>query len=143
MKRVGLEADLISYYDAEARGRHRVGHGDLRNELRERFLLTLRSERRESLVDVGSGPGLDTEHWRGDGFSVVGVDLAHGNVQVMRERGLVGVTGSLYQLSFRGGAFDALWTMSTFVHVPNDRFDEAMTEMLRVVKPGAPLGIGT
>ena len=33
--------------------------------------------------------------------------------------------------------------MSTFVHVPHERFDEAITEMLRVVEPGAPLGIGT
>jgi hypothetical protein len=33
--------------------------------------------------------------------------------------------------------------MSTFVHVPHARFDQAITEMLRVVQPGGPLGIGT
>ena len=61
----------------------------------------------------------------------------------MGERGLVGVTGSLYPLPFRDGSFDSLWTMSTFVHVPHARFDEAISEMLRVVAPGSPLAIGT
>jgi SAM-dependent methyltransferase len=140
---MALEADLIAYYDAEARDRRRVGHGQLRHELRQRFAAALGAVGRTRVVDVGSGPGLDTEDWCKDGFDVVGVDLAHANVELMRERGLVGVTASLYQLPFRADAFDALWTMSTFVHVPHDRFDEAIAEMLRVVRPGARLGIGT
>jgi alkanesulfonate monooxygenase SsuD/methylene tetrahydromethanopterin reductase-like flavin-dependent oxidoreductase (luciferase family) len=46
-------------------------------------------------------------------------------------------------LPFPDESFDALWTMSTFVHVPDERFDAAMAALLRVVSPGAPLGIGT
>ena len=95
------------------------------------------------MIDVGAGPGLDTAAWQAEGLDVVGVDLTEANVQLMAERGLVGVTGSLYDLPFRDGSFDSLWTMSTFVHVPHARFDEAITEMLRVVAPGSPLGIGT
>lgn len=140
---MGVEADLISYYEAEARGRHRVGHGDLRHTLRQRFAEVVREEGRGSLVDVGSGPGLDTEAWHRDGFQAVGVDLAHANVELLCEQGLVGVTGSLYCLPFRTASFDALWTMSTFVHVPDDRFDEAINSLMRVVRPGAPLGVGT
>lgn len=140
---VHLDADLILYYDAEARGRHRVSHGDLRIGLRQRFAARLRATGRLKLIDVGSGPGLDTEEWQRDGFTVVGLDLAAANVELMHQRGLNAVTGSLYQLPFRTGAFEALWTMSTFVHVPDERFDEAITEMIRVVRPGAPLGIGT
>ncbi|HYN32582.1 MAG TPA: class I SAM-dependent methyltransferase [Ilumatobacteraceae bacterium] len=140
---MGVEADLIAYYEAEARGRLRVRGSDLRRDLRERFAVALRREGRVRVIDVGSGPGLDTEAWHRDGFGVVGVDLAHGNIELMREGGLVGVTGSLYSLACRTAAFDALWTMSTFVHVPDDRFHEAITEMIRVVRPGALLGIGT
>ena len=33
--------------------------------------------------------------------------------------------------------------MSTVVHVPDDRFDEAMAAMLRLVPSGAPVAIGT
>ncbi len=137
------DADLIAYYEAEARGGHRSAYGDRRVELRGRFAELLRGERISTLLDVGAGPGLDTKRWHADGFRVVGLDLTHANIERMRAAGLTGVTGSLYELPFRAGAFDALWTMSTFVHVPHDRFDEAITEMLRVVVPGAPLGIGT
>lgn len=138
-----LDADLIAYYDAEARGGHRSAHGDFRIELRGRFAELLRANGTQTVIDVGAGPGLDTALWSSDGFSVVGVDLASANVERIRDAGLSGVAGSLYALPFRSASFDALWTMSTFVHVPHERFDEAMTEMLRVVGPGALLGIGT
>jgi SAM-dependent methyltransferase len=138
-----LDRDLIAYYDAEARGGHRTLHGELRHTLREQFAAELRTAGFTRLVDVGAGPGLDTELWRDGGFDVVGLDLAHENARRMRERDLLAVTGSLYTLPFRTHSFDALWTMSTFVHVPHARFDEAIAEMIRVVRPSGLLGIGT
>ena len=110
---MALDADLIAYYDAEARGEHRSAHGDLRLELRRRFAELLRYGEVRTLIDVGAGPGLDTALWAADGFTAVGVDLAHANVERMRDVGLAGVTGSLYVLPFRSETFDALWTMST------------------------------
>lgn len=140
---MSLDRDLIAYYDAEAHSGTRVGHGALRAALLGSFAELLAREGRRTLVDVGAGPGLDTVEWRDEGFAPVGLDLAHGNVELMRQRGLTAVTGSLYALPFRDQAFEALWTMSTFVHVPHERFDAAITELLRVVRRGAPLGIGT
>jgi SAM-dependent methyltransferase len=140
---VGLDADLIAYYEAEARAERRTGQSELRIRLRRTFAQLLRSERRGRIVDVGAGPGLDVAGWEAEGFSAVGVDLAPATVEVMHRHGLSGVAGSLYQLPFRNAAFDALWSMSTFVHVPDDRFDEAITELVRVVQPGGVLGIGT
>ena len=98
--------------------------------------LTLRQEGRHRVVDVGAGPGLDVAGLHADGFDVVGVDLTPANVAAMRQRGLTGLAGSLYQLPLCTTAFDALWSMSTFVHVPRERRDVALTEMLRVVAPG-------
>ncbi len=140
---VGLDADLIAYYDAEAREERRVEQSELRVRLRKQFAQRLRRERRRRIVDVGAGPGLDVVGWQADGFHAVGVDLALTNVEVMRMRGLSAVNGSLYRLPFRDASFDALWSMSTFVHVPHDRFDDAMNELVRVVRPGGVLGIGT
>lgn len=140
---MSFDTDLIAYYDAEARGGHRDGHGTLRGDLLERFHAILTAERRSCVVDVGSGPGLDAERLQRDGLSVTCVDLAHANIRRARMRGVTGITGSLYDLPLRTGAFDALWSMSTFVHVPHDRFDAAMRELRRVVRRGAPLGIGT
>ena len=138
-----LDADLTAYYEAEARSGRRVKVGEYRQGLRNAFREIVVAEGRRHMIDVGSGPGLDTAAWQAEGLDVVGVDLTEANVRLMGERDLVGVTGSLYDLPFRDGSFDSLWTMSTFVHVPHARFDEAITEMLRVVAPGSPLAIGT
>ena len=81
--------------------------------------------------------------WHDDGFSVVGIDLAHGNTRRIVDHTTAAVTASLYDLPFPNDQFDALWTMSTFVHVPHNRFDDAIGEMFRVVAPGAPVAIGT
>ena len=140
---MGLDADLTAYYDAEARAGVRGELDTMRVDIRNRFIDVMRREGRCRLVDVGSGPGRDTLAFQHDGFDTIGVDLAPANTMVMRERGAVGAAGSLYALPLADATFDVLWTMSTFVHVPHDRFDEAMNELVRVVTPGAPLTIGT
>ena len=140
---MALDADLTAFYEAEARAGLRGELDPMRVDIRDGFVELLQREGRSRLVDVGAGPGRDTVEFRDRGFGVIGVDLAPANVGLMRAQGLDGVAGSLYALPFPDGSFDALWTMSTFVHVPHDRFDEAMTELLRVVAPGGPLAIGT
>lgn len=138
-----LDADLTAYYEAEAHTGRRMKVSEYREGLRDAFREVVVAEGRRHMIDVGSGPGLDTAAWQAAGLDVVGVDLTEANARLMGERGLVGVTGSLYDLPFRANSFDSLWTMSTFVHVPHARFDEAITEMLRVVAAGSPLAIGT
>jgi SAM-dependent methyltransferase len=140
---VSLDADLAAYYDQEALGRHRTSLGPHRARLREEFTEVLAAEGRETLVEVGAGPGLDAVEFAAAGVDVVGIDLSLGNARSMRRSGLAGAAASLYALPFRDEQFDALWTMSTFVHVPHARFDEAIAEMVRVVRPGGPLGVGT
>jgi 2-polyprenyl-3-methyl-5-hydroxy-6-metoxy-1,4-benzoquinol methylase len=71
----GAEAPLREYYDEEARRLTRQHKGPLRVSLQERFVELLHGEQRRSVIDVGSGPGLDTVVFRDAGFSVVGVDL--------------------------------------------------------------------
>jgi SAM-dependent methyltransferase len=140
---MGIDADLTAFYEAEARAGLRGELDPMRVGIRDGFVELLHREGRSRLVDVGAGPGRDSVEFRDRGFGVIGVDLAPANVGLMHAQGINGIAGSLYALPFPDGSFDALWTMSTFVHVPHDRFDDAMSELLRVVSPGGPLAIGT
>jgi len=140
---VGIDDDLTAYYDAEARSGSRVAPRGFRVELRERFAELVRAEGRRRVVDVGAGPGVDTVGWVADGFDTVAIDLGIENCGVAVRRGLTAVAASLYETPFATSSFDALWTMSTFVHVPMDRSDDALGEMVRVLRPGSPMGIGT
>ena len=48
----------------------------------------------------------------------------------------------MLDLPFKNGTFDAGWTMSTLLHVADEDLDQALAEIVRVLRPGAPLAIG-
>ena len=62
--------------------------------------------------------------------------------KLLGAEGVRAINGSLYELPLRDRAFDAAWTMSTLMHVPDSRFHQAMEEICRLLVPGSPLGIG-
>jgi SAM-dependent methyltransferase len=45
-------------------------------------------------------------------------------------------------LPVRRATFAAGWTMSTLVHVPDRRLDDAVRSITAALRPGAPLAIG-
>lgn len=139
----GLDADLTAYYEAEAAAGARTEHGSLRRSLLADFVAVMTAEHRHAVVDVGAGPGLDVAGFGDAGLHPVGIDLAPGNVRRMRERGLHGLVGSIFALPLATGEAEAVWTMSTLVHVPDARLEVALGELVRVVRPGGPIGIGT
>lgn len=142
-RRDPLDAALAAYYEAEAAAGARSGLAALRHDLRAEFACLLAEEGRRTLVDVGAGPGLDAVELADGGFDVVGLDLALGNAVAMRARGVAALAGSVYALPFHDRAVDAVWTMSTLVHVPDVRLDAALGELVRIVARGGPIGIGT
>lgn len=137
-----IEAQLRTYYEAEAARRGRPQHGDRRRELALATATEWVRRRVESVLDVGSGPAGDHAPFTELGIGYIGVDLAQGNSVIAAESGIDVVPATLFHLPFPDGSFDAGWSMSTFQHVPDDRIDEALTEFVRVLAPGAPVMIG-
>jgi SAM-dependent methyltransferase len=45
-------------------------------------------------------------------------------------------------LPFADATFDAGWTMSTLLHVADEDLDQALGEIVRVLRTGAPLAVG-
>ena len=137
-----LEADLAAYYDQEAGERaerqllpQRVAH-------RAAFLDLLVAEGRSRVVEIGTGPGVDAQAFLDRGLAVSGVDLSAVHVRRAREVGVDAVVGSVLDLPYPDGSFDAGWTMSTLLHVPDSHLDAALSEVVRVLEPGAPLAVG-
>ncbi len=142
-ERTRRESALIEYYDQEAALGLRTDLGPLRRDLRLSFSALLRNERRSTIVDVGAGPGRDATEFAADGLRVVGVDLGPANIAQLRASGIPGCVASVLDLPFSRERFDAVWTMSTLVHVPDADLDRALSELLVVAPAGAPVGIGT
>lgn len=137
-----VRADVRSYYEEEARlGLRRLLKGR-RVELRNEFLLLLEREGHRSVLDLGAGPGHDGQGFVEAGIRFIGVDIAHGNCLLAAEADITVVQGSIAAPPFRPQSFDAGWSMSTLMHVPEDQAVEALADMTTPLREGAPFVVG-
>ena len=102
----------------------------------------LAEEHRTTLLEVGVGPGRDAIAFRAAGVVTTGVDLSAEHVRLARAAGIDAIQASVFDLPFPDHSFDAVWTMSTLLHIPDGAFDVAIAETVRVARPGAPIAIG-
>ena len=142
MSRAEREQDLITYYSNEIQARVERDLPEPRIARRTAYLEQLRAEGRDTVLELGCGPGRDGEAIAAAGFSYTGVDLSPAGVDACRELGLRAEVASVLDLPFDDAAFDAGWTMSTLLHVADEDLDQALQEMIRVLRPGAPLAVG-
>jgi SAM-dependent methyltransferase len=137
-----LIADLTTYYEQDAHGRALRPLMEERIRRRDLFvdqLLDLGSAR---VLEVGTGPGVDAAAMIARGLTVVGVDLSPEHVRLARETGADVHVAPAQRLPFDDASCDALWSMSVLMHLPDDGFDAALREMVRVAVPGAPGAFG-
>jgi SAM-dependent methyltransferase len=140
--RKDAEADLARYYDQEATARADRPIDPQRVARRDAFIAQIRDEGLSTLLEVGIGPGRDAAAFLATGNRVVGVDLSAAHVRMAFGIGAHAAMASVHALPLADAVCDAGWTMSTLVHVPDASFDAALTELCRVIRPGAPLAIG-
>ncbi len=137
-----MQADLRSYYEREAELGTRTELRGFRIELRDEFVGLLEVERRRSVLDLGSGPGLDGVAFVEAGLGYTGLDLAGGNGVLAARTGITVAQGSIARPPFRSRSFDAGWSMSTFMHVPADDAASVAASMVSPLRTGAPLLVG-
>jgi SAM-dependent methyltransferase len=140
--RTQRESDLIAYYNNEVEARVGRDLPDARIARRTAYLQQLEREERRSVLEIGCGPGRDGQAIADAGLDYTGVDLAPASVETCRSLGLKAEVASVLDLPFENGTFDAGWTMSTLLHVADEDLDQALAEIVRVLRPGAPLAIG-
>lgn len=136
------EADLAVYYDRQAPVRSTRALTPHRVECREWFIRLLKSEHRHSLLELGCGTGVEGVEFVRTGLHYTGVDLSPESVHLARSAGLDATVASGRSLPFPDSVFDAVWTMSTLLHVPNSRIHDVVLELSRVAAPGAPIAVG-
>ncbi|HET6299580.1 MAG TPA: class I SAM-dependent methyltransferase [Kribbella sp.] len=140
--RVQRETDLVSYYNNEVRDRAVRDLPASRVERRTAYLAQLANEDLHSVLEIGSGPGRDGEAFAAAGLAYTGVDLAPESVDACHALGLDAQVASVLDLPFDDASFQAGWTMSTLLHVADEDLDSALAEIVRVLRPAAPLAVG-
>lgn len=135
-------ADFLAYYDAEAADRARRPVPPWRVAAQQEFLARLAEERWRTVLEVGCGPGRDGEAIAAAGFAYTGVDLSPGMVEVARAAGLDAHVASATDLPFGDHTFDAVWSMSTLMHLDDAELAAALSEIVRVLVPGGLFAVG-
>jgi SAM-dependent methyltransferase len=72
----------------------------------------------------------------------VAIDLSMEHARRCRATGADVVRASVRRLPFLDGSFDAMWTMSTLMHVPDAAIDGVLDEIARVLRTNATAAIG-
>jgi SAM-dependent methyltransferase len=135
-----VEADLIAYYDGDE-GRADSPLNDDRIAARDAFIAALAPSSR--VLELGAGPGRDAVGFLDLGYSYVALDLSFEHCRRCHRRtGAAVVRASVRHLPVRTGSFDAVWTMSTLMHVPDSAIDGVLSEVRRVLAPGGVLCAG-
>ena len=91
-----------------------------------------------SLLDVGCGTGSYSAALAERGWDVTGVDVSADMLRRARARGVRTVQADAGSLPFEDSSFDA--AVSVFTSTDIDDLGEVAREIVRVLRPGAPLG---
>jgi ubiquinone/menaquinone biosynthesis C-methylase UbiE len=101
------------------------------------LLTRLLGEANGSLLDVGCGTGSHAAALAERGWDVTGVDVSEDMLRRARERGVRTVHADATSLPLEAATFDA--AISVFTNTDLDDLAAVVREIVRVLRPGAPL----
>jgi len=102
----------------------------------------MRSEQKTRLLEIGAGSGHSAAFFAGDGFEVSAIDLSPLNIERCKAKGLDAQVADFADLPFPDDSFDAIWSMSCFMHAPDAELAKAIAEMDRVLIAGGIAVVG-
>lgn len=134
-----IKASLQLSYNSKVEEREASETPSWKVELRQRFLDLLQSESKLKLLEVGAGTGLHGEFFQGAGLEVFSTDLSKAMVEACQAKGLESAQMDFHNLKLESEAFDAIFSLNCFLHVPQSDLPDVLREMYRVLRPNGVL----
>ena len=128
-------ANLILSYNRQAENRNKGGIEDWKIKERGDFLQLLKSEQKESLLEIGAGHGRDSKFFQENGFQVTCIDLSPEMVRLCQEKGLNAHLMDMMDLDFPDASFDAVYALNSLLHLPKPELPMVFQTIKRVLKP--------
>lgn len=92
------------------------------------------------VLDVGCGPGWETETFDDRGYDAVGLDRSAAFLDGAVDRhGGRYLRGEMRRLPVADDSVDGVWAMASLLHLPRADVDDALAEFARAARPGATL----
>lgn len=123
-----FKQQLKAAYDKDA---HRRDSAEGKREqwkldVREQFVKFLKKSKKKTILELGSGAGIDAKYFQDKGFFVLATDLSDEMVKMCKKRGLDAKVNDLYNLRSLGSRFDAIFSLNVLLHVPRTDLEQVL-----------------
>ena len=121
-----LRSALRQAYDSQAERRNASPKQAWKQNERQAFRSLLQQEGKQTLLELGAGPGQDAAFFQQQGLAVTCVDLSPEMVKFCREKGLTAHVMDFGALDFPAGSFDAVYALNSLLHLPKAELSAAL-----------------
>ena len=137
-----LRADLRTSYDRSAQERENSSMQAWKVEERANFLSLLQREHKQTLLEIGPGPGHDSKFFHDQGLKTVSIDLSPAMVALCQQKGLEAYVMDMAEISFPDGSFEAVYALNSLLHLPKVEFSFCLQRINRLLKTGGLFFLG-
>ncbi len=128
-------SDLRIAYNQSATQRDQKEKSAWKLEERQDFLDLLQQEGKQSLLEIGAGPGIDGRFFQDNGLTVTCTDLSPAMINLCRAKGLEAHVMDFLNLDFPDAHFDAIFALNCLLHVPKTDLPRVLQSIQRILKP--------
>jgi len=137
-----LLMNLRAAYDRKVDERAQRSLASWKIEERAHFMQLLQQEHKQTLLEIGAGPGQDSLFFQENGFTVTCTDLSPEMVKHCREKGLNAQVMDFAHLDFPPESFDAIYARNCLLHVPKADFPGILQKICTLLRPGGLFFLG-
>ncbi len=134
--------ELRDTYDKYSQDRDASSIQEWKVVERGNFLTLLKHEKKQTLLEIGSGPGRDALFFQENGFKTTCIDLSPAMIAACLQKGLSAQVMDMTDLTFPDGSFDAVYTLNALLHLTKAEFPIVLHQIDRVLKPGGLIYLG-
>src|SRR3989344_2776623 len=127
--------ELKVAYDSDAKRRDESENKreQWKLDLRQYFVGFLKKENKKTVLELGSGAGLDSIYFKKNGFDVLATDLSEEMVNMCRKRGLNAKVLDLYEIDKLERKFDAVFSLNVLLHVPRKDLENVLNSIHKIL----------
>lgn len=132
----------LAYGEESARDRNQMEKEGWKVAERQKFLDLLKLEKKETLLEVGAGTGVDSLFFQENGLRVTCTDLSPSMIELCRQKGLEAYVMDFLSLDFPTRSFDAIYALNCLLHVPTSNLPAVLEKLRGLLRPGGLFFLG-
>ena len=137
-----LKQNLQKAYNQKARHRDASAVENWKLTEQENFLSLLLQEQKQTLLELGAGPGQASALFRARGLNVLCTDFSPEMVKLCRQKGLSALLVDFTALPFAPASFDAIYALNCLLHIPKKEMPHVLAGIAAALKPNGLFYLG-